>query len=179
MSPERTPASPFPEQVVEWAALRTAARWEKKVAELLGANEVPVFLPLMTRLSLYAGKRRSVEVPLFGGYVFCSAGDFIDNKRISPAVRSKVAQLLRPPDPNKLRTELSNIAHLLTDRQLIQERVAGGVGDVVRIIGGPLVGYHGTILRTKPNRWQVVVDISFLGARREIEVDERMVERVV
>ena len=95
----------FPEQVTRWAVLRTAARWEKKLAELLSNIGVPVFLPLMSRLTTYSDKRRTVHVPVFGGYVFCSELDFLGNPRLSPGVRSKVAQVLRPSDPEQLRSD--------------------------------------------------------------------------
>jgi transcription antitermination factor NusG len=171
--------TPFPAAVERWAALRTAAQWEKKLAVLLDGIGVPVFLPTMSRLTVYQGKRRAVQVPLFGGYVFCSEADYLGNKAITPAVRSKVAQVLRPADPAKLRDELAGIADLLTDRELVQERVAGKVGDTVRIIGGPLVGHQGKVVKVRPNRWQLVVEVSMLGAKLEVEVDERMVERAV
>lgn len=171
--------TPFPVEVERWAALRTAAKWEKKLAEMLAAVSVPVFLPMMSRITTYAGKRRAVQVPLFGGYVFCSADDYLGNKSIGPATKSKVAQVLRPPTPEGLRAELLSIATILGDRELVQERVAGKVGDVVRITGGPMAGYQGTILKVRPGRWQLVLAVSFLGARLEVEVDERTVERVV
>jgi transcription antitermination factor NusG len=69
------------------------------------------------------------------------------------------------------------MAQLLTNRELVQQRLVGQVGDVVRITGGSLRGYQGKIVRVQPNRWQVVLEISFLGARLDVEVDERMVER--
>jgi hypothetical protein len=167
----------FPDEVERWAALRTAANWEKKLAGLLADSGVPVYLPLMTRLTEYAGKRREVHVPLFGGYVFCSEPDFLGNRQITPVTRAKVAQILRPLAPETLRAELKTLADLLCDRVLVQERLIGGVGDVVRITGGPLTGFQGTIIRTKPNQWQIVLEVSFLGARLDVEVDERMVER--
>lgn len=171
--------TPFPAAVERWAALRTAAQWEKKLAALLGGIGVPVFLPTMSRLTVYQGKRRAVQVPLFGGYVFCSEADYLGNTAITPAVRSKVAQVLRPADPARLREELVGIADLLTDRELVQERVSGKVGDTVRITGGPLVGHQGKVVKVRPNRWQLVVEVSMLGARLEVELDERMVERAV
>jgi len=167
----------FPNQVTQWAAVRTAARWEKKVAGLLADAAVPVYLPLMSRLSVYREKRREVRVPMFAGYVFCSATDFLGNPAVTPGVRAKISQLLRPPDPEALRAELRSIADLLTDRRLVQERLVGDTGDVVRIVGGPLTGYEGKIVRLKPNKWQVVIEVSFLGARMEVEVDERLVEK--
>jgi transcription antitermination factor NusG len=169
----------FPDTITHWAALRTAANWEKKLAAQLADAGVPVFLPLMTRITEYTGKRRKVEVPVFGGYVFCAESDFLSSRRLTPGTRAKVAQVLRPPDPEQLRLELATLAGVLRDRVLVQERLIGSVGDVVRITGGPLTGFEGKIVRTKPNQWQLVLEVSFLGARLDVEVDERMVERAV
>ena len=171
--------SPFPDAVERWAALRTAARWEKKLAGVLAAAGVPVFLPLLTRFTTSHGKRRAALVPVFPGYVFCSEPDFLGSKRLTPADRSKVAQVLRPPDADRLRAELRGFASLLASRQLVQERLVGGVGDVVRVVGGPLAGHEGRVVRVKPNRWVLVVEVTFLGAKLEAEVDERLIEKVV
>src|SRR5437867_2991775 len=103
---------PFPSSVERWAALRTAARWEKKLAGVLAAAGVPVFLPLMTRFTTSHGKRRAASVPIFPGYLFCSEADFLANKRLTPGTRAKIAQVLRPPDPGRLHTELRGIADL-------------------------------------------------------------------
>jgi transcription antitermination factor NusG len=170
---------PFPVAVERWAALRTAARWEKKLASVLSESGIPVFLPLMTRFTTSHGKRRAAIVPVFPGYLFVAEPDFLGSKRLTPGTRAKVAQVLRPPDPVALRTELRGIADLLADRQLVQERLAGGVGDVVRVVGGPLAGHEGRVVRVKPNRWVLVIEVSFLGARMEAEVDERLVEKVI
>ncbi|MCS7022572.1 MAG: KOW motif-containing protein, partial [Gemmataceae bacterium] len=67
----------------------------------------------------------------------------------------------------------------LQERRLVQERLIAGVGDVVRIVGGPLEGHIGRVIRLKPNRWALVLEISFLGLRVEAEVDERWVEKMV
>jgi transcription antitermination factor NusG len=173
------PGSVFPTTVDTWAALRTPARWEKKISGLLAEAEIPVFLPLMTRFTTSHGKRRSSLVPVFPGYVFCSESAFLGNKRLTPGTRAMVAQVLRPSDPTRLRGELTEIAALLANRQLVQERLVGGVGDVVRITGGPLSGNEGRVIRVKPNRWVLVIEVSFLGVRLEAEVDERLVEKVV
>ena len=168
-----------PDSVERWAALRTSGRWEKQLAGVLAAAGVPVFLPLLTRFTTSHGKRRAALLPVFPGYVFCSESDFLASRRLTPGTRAKVAQVLRPPDPAGLRAELCGIAELLTDRQLVQERLVGGVGDVVRVVGGPLAGHEGRVVRVKPNRWVLVVEVSFLGVKLEAEVDERLVEKVV
>src|SRR5262245_24082437 len=100
---------PFDPSVAHWVALRTAARWEKKIAGTLTDAGAAVFLPLMTRLTAYRGKRRAVEVPVFSGYLFCEERGFLGNPRVPAACRAKVAQVLRPPDPALLRAELLSV----------------------------------------------------------------------
>jgi transcription antitermination factor NusG len=169
---------PFDPGVKSWVALRTAARWEKRIAANLTTAGAVVFLPLMTRLTVYRSRRRAVEVPVFSGYLFCDERGFLGNTRVPAACRAKVAQVLRPAGPAALREELRAVAGLLTDRQLVQERVVGKPGDVVRITGGSLAGCEGKILRLRPTRWQVVLEVSFIGARLVAEVDDRLIERV-
>lgn len=170
-----TPA--FPELIEDWAALRTSARWEKKIADGVARADCATFLPTFHRISSYRGKRRSSEVPLFSGYVFVSASGFIGNSAIPRELRSKIAQILKPTDPEQLRNELLKLAGLITDRKLVQERVVGQIGDPIRIVGGPLVGTEGKIVRLKPNRYAVIVEISMIGAKREVELSEGMITR--
>jgi transcription antitermination factor NusG len=132
----------------------------------------------LTRFTTSHGKRRGAQMPVFPGYLFCSESDFRNCKRLAPNTRAQIAQLLRPPDPEGLRNELRSLADFLTNRQLIQERLVGKVGDVVRVVGGPLAGHEGRVTRVKPNRWILVLEVSFLGARLEAEVDERLIERM-
>lgn len=165
--------------VERWVALRTAARWEKQIAQALKVAAVPVFLPLISKLTVSHGRRRESQVPLFPGYLFVSEQDYLGNSRVLAATRSKVAQVLRPPNREQLRWELLNIAKVLSERRLVQERLVAGVGDTVRVVGGPLEGHIGRVVRVKPQRWALVLEISFLGLRVEAEVDERWVEKLL
>lgn len=169
-------AQPFPDSVRDWVALRTAARWEKQVAALAASATVPVFLPLVTKLTRSAGKLRSAEVPLFPGYVFAGAG-FVGNKAVPQACRNKVAQVLRPTAPETLYAELCEVGLLLRDRELIQERAVGRPGDLVRVVGGPAAGWAGKIVKLKPNRFVVVIEVSLLGDKILVDVDERWLVR--
>ena len=171
-------AGSFPADVQQWAVLRTSARWEKKVASLLLDAEVPVFVPTMTRVVQYASKRQTAEIPLFSGYVFCSETAFLGNPRVTRACRQMIAQVLRPGDQAQLDRELRHIAEIATNHQLIQESVYGSPGDRVRIVSGPLCGSQALIVALKPKKRVLVLEISFLGVRLEVEVDEHHVEKV-
>jgi transcription antitermination factor NusG len=170
--------APFPDAVEDWAALRTSARWEKKLADDLGRVGVPVYLPTVTRLATARGGKQTTSLlPLFPGYVFCSAGGFVGNPAVPANLRSKVAQVLRPADPAPLLRELRAVADLLTDRRLVQERVVGKPGETVRVVGGPLTGSVGTVVKLKPHKYAVVVEVSLIGARLLAEIDEALLAK--
>ncbi len=164
-------------EVDRWVALRTSARWEKKIAETLAVCGVPVFLPLIRKVTQYPNGRRSSDVPMFGGYVFCSEAHFVGNPKVPSTCRKQVAQILRPSDPNRLKQELSAIAEFLLDHELIQERLFGKLGDVVQIVAGPLTGTEGVIVGLKPNKKKMVLEISFLNVRMEVEVEQHVVKK--
>jgi transcription antitermination factor NusG len=154
-----------------------SARWEKQIASHLEQIGIPTFLPTMQRVVHYRGKRRESEIPLFSGYVFCSEIDFRGNPRIPPSIRSRIAQILVPPSYEILRRELTEIAAFLSDNQLVQERLIGRPGDVVRVKSGIFAGQSAIIRKLLPNQRRLVLEVSFLSVRLEIELGEDQVSR--
>jgi transcription antitermination factor NusG len=55
---------------VEWFAIQTRARNEKKVNELLQFKGIETFLPLMKEIHRWSDRNQVVNQPLFPGYVF-------------------------------------------------------------------------------------------------------------
>ncbi len=163
--------------VERWAALRMSARWEKQIAEALRELGVPTFLPVMTRVVRYKSKRHETEIPLFSGYVFCSEQDFRDNRQIPPGIRRRIAQLLVPPDYAVLRQELLEIAEFLSDNRLVQERLVGRPGDLVRVKGGMFAGQSAIIRKLHPDQRRLTLGITFIGVQLEVVLDEDQVER--
>src|SRR5580693_7918415 len=53
-----------------WYALHTRSRHEKVVAQRLADWGVTTFLPLVTEVRRWSDRKKSVELPLFGCYVF-------------------------------------------------------------------------------------------------------------
>lgn len=167
----------FAHDVTDWIALRTSARWEKKIGNLIASIGAPVYLPMITKHTRYSSKARMSDLPLFPGYVFTSANSYIQNPAIPITARNKVAQVLKPKDPDSLRNDLLRFADLVQDRKLVQEKVVGEPGDRIVIVGGPLVGNEGKIIRLKPNRYAVIVEIDLIGAKLEVELSEGMIQK--
>jgi transcription antitermination factor NusG len=167
----------FDTTVSEWAAIRTAARWEKKVVENLSSAGISVFLPTLTRSVRYKSRTNNLEIPLFAGYVFFDHSRLTDLPR-RPDQTRYIAQIIRTADPQTLRAELSSIAEFLSNNQLVQERVFGAVGEVVRIKNGSFKDYHGTIIRQIPNKNRLVLSVSYLGLALEVVIDDCAVQRI-
>ena len=72
---------------------------------------------------------------------------------------------------------MQGIASVVASHRLVQERVFGQVGDRVYITAGSLAGTEGVILQLKPNQRRLVLEVSFLGARLEVEIDDALVAR--
>src|SRR5215469_11976098 len=65
-----TPVPIVPEETRSWYALQTRCRHEKIVAHRLQERGVTVFLPMVTEIHRWSDRKKKVEVPLFGCYVF-------------------------------------------------------------------------------------------------------------
>ena len=57
-------------QAESWYALRTRSRHEKIVVQRLEERAVTTFLPVVTEVHRWSDRKKSVQVPLFSGYVF-------------------------------------------------------------------------------------------------------------
>ncbi len=55
---------------MNWYAVYTKPRNEKKVAELLGREGIDHYLPLVRREKIWSDRRKMVDEPLFSSYIF-------------------------------------------------------------------------------------------------------------
>src|SRR5262245_31113455 len=54
-----------------WYAIQTRSRHEKVVRDQLAAKGIAHLLPLWRKRSVWKDRIKVIEVPLFGGYLFC------------------------------------------------------------------------------------------------------------
>jgi transcription antitermination factor NusG len=64
-------------QLENWYGLQTRARHEKIVVKRLEERGVTTFLPLVTEVHRWSDRKKSVQTPLFGCYVFAR---FVPNR---------------------------------------------------------------------------------------------------
>jgi len=159
---------------VQWLALYTAPRHEKRVAEHLSFRQVEFFLPLYRTVRKWRnGTRPELELPLFPGYVFVHINRFQRGRVLEvPGALALVGSRHEPSPLLDMEIEsLRNGIHL----RRVEPHPYLVVGERVRITTGPLVGWQGVLVRKK-NNMRVVLTLDQIMRSIAIEVDATEVE---
>jgi transcription antitermination factor NusG len=154
-------------------ALRVKSRYEKVVAAMAHSKGYEEFLPLSCCRRRWTDRFKSVEVPLFPGYVFCR----LDVERrlpllIIPGVMHFVG-LGRVPVP----IDEAEIA-------MLQSAVRSGlgtepwpfldVGQRVRLAEGPLTGLEGILVEVRKQH-RLIVSVTLLQRSVAVEIEREWV----
>lgn len=163
------PAIPQP-LAVGWYAAYTHARHEKKVAQQLEQRGIDHFLPLYRSVRRWKDRRKELDLVLFPGYVFV---------RVPVSQRLRVLQL---PGVSRFVTFNGQPAALIgNDIEALRNAMAYGVraehhpylniGRRVEVVGGPLSGARGVLVRHKTNS-RIVISIDAIMRSVSVEIDE-------
>jgi len=143
-----------------WFALRVKSRCEKVVSTIAQNKGFQEFLPVYQSRRRWSDRMKSLEMPLFPGYVFC---------RLNPQHRLPLLTI-----PGALHfVGIGKIPVPIDDAEIaaIQSAVRSGlstepwpyleIGDHVRLEDGPLAGVEGLLVGTAKEQ-RIVVSVSLL-----------------
>jgi transcription antitermination factor NusG len=140
------PNPALPPGDAQWYAVMTRPRHEKKVAEELEQTSVTAFLPLVTEVRRWSDRRKTVELPLFPGYVFV---------RLVPTAQNKVSVLrlggvlhfvgASGHGTPIFDAEIDTIRAILNNNVPVSATGFLQIGQRVRIRGGALDGVEGIL----------------------------------
>jgi transcription antitermination factor NusG len=161
---------------VEWYAVYTNARHEKKVSAYLDSRSVECYLPSYKSVRRWQDRQKEVEMPLFPGYVF-----------VKIAYRSRLQVLTAPgvvqfvtfdgkPAPI-IEAEIENLRQAHSQAARFEPHPYLRVGRRVRVRNGPLAGLEGILVRRKDG-FRLVLSIELIMRSVAAEVDEADVEPV-
>jgi len=146
--------------IENWYAVHTRARHERAVAHRLREQGVNTFLPLVTEVHRWSDRRKSVEVPLFGCYVFVKlppTGE--DRLRVL-----RIDGVFRFVGTRGVGTPIAE-SQIEAVRTLIGQQVPWSthsflqIGQRVRVRGGSLDGVEGILLsRNDDNTLVISID---------------------
>src|SRR6266702_2094456 len=158
---------------LSWFALQVKSTHEKRVTSLLQYQTYECFLPLYTSRRRWSDRIKSVELPLFPGYVFT---------RFTPADRIPI---LKTPSVISI-VGIGAIPAPIDECEIaaIQRAVGSGfglsphpflhVGQRVRINGGSLCGLEGIIADIR-KRDHLILSVTLLQRSVAVEIDSAWV----
>jgi transcription antitermination factor NusG len=154
-----------------WFAIRVKSRHERIIATALHSKGYDVFLPLYKSRRRWSDRIKTLELPLFPGYLFCR---FEIMKRL-PVITTPgilhvvgVGKTFIPVDEG----EINAIQAVVASRLGVQPWPYLRVGQRVRIDRGPLNGVEGILLAVK-NTHRLVISVTLLQRSVAVEVDEQ------
>lgn len=60
---------------MNWYVVYTKPKWEKKVAERLNEIGLHTYCPLITKVSQWSDRKKTITVPLFNSYIFVQVSE--------------------------------------------------------------------------------------------------------
>lgn len=158
-----------------WAALYTKPRQEKALAADLYKLGVDYFLPLVKRVFISGGRRRTGLYPLFPSYVFASMSD---ETKLAVHKTERIVQTLSP-EPAQAERFIAELRTIETavlvcpERIELQPRVIDGAR--VRITGGAMRGTEGVVVKSD-NRTKIWLQVTTLGTGVLVEIEADLLE---
>jgi transcription antitermination factor NusG len=143
-----------------WYAVHTRARHERVIAQRLRDQGVNTFLPLVTEVHRWSDRRKSVELPLFGCYVFVklppTGEDRLRVLRIDGVFKFVGARGVGTPIAE---TQIDAVRTLIGQQVPWSTHPFLQIGQRVRVRGGALDGVEGILLaRNDDNTLIVSID---------------------
>jgi transcriptional antiterminator NusG len=163
---------------LHWYAVWSRSRHEKLVASALTNVGVTTFLPLVREMHRWSDRRKSVDVPLFPGYVFVQIPDSPEAQlrvlRTSGVVHFVGTRQGAVPIQDK---EINDVRAVLEQRVSCSPYPFLQLGQRVRIRGGSLDGIEG-ILVGRDSASKLVLSIQLIQRSLAVSVYNFDVEPV-
>ena len=166
-----------PGSEARWYAVYTRSRHEKVVAEELVQREIESFLPFREVVSQWKDRRKSVQFPLFPGYLFARFP--VRERRIDVLKVPSVVRIIgfngEPlPIPDE---QIQTVKTLVFSTLPYDPHPYVTAGDRVRILRGPLRGLTG-FLSEKKTQCRFIVSVDLIQQAVACEVDAMVVEKI-
>lgn len=130
----------------KWFVVYTKSRCEKKIAALLEKKGITNYCPLNRVQKQWADRKKIVYEPLFPSYVFVGAveEELYAIKQLSNDIVNFVYWLGKPAtikdeEIESIKRFLQNYTNVTLEKSKVR------IGDLVRIINGPLMNLEGNI----------------------------------
>ena len=133
-------------KVKTWHVLVTKGNHAKKVNSRLISKKIETYLPLVNRVRQWRDRRRIVEQPVFGNYIFVHVN--LVERLMALQTKGCARYVTFGNGPAVVRNDeienMQNIFNIVKDPEIVcYEKV----GELVEIVRGPLRGVQGVVER--------------------------------
>jgi transcription antitermination factor NusG len=159
-----------------WYAVQTCPRHEKRVASQLRQKEVTTLLPLVSEIHRWSDRQKTVELPLFPGYLFVRM-PWTGSHRLQVLQTTGVIRLVSKgcePVPIEDK-EIEDLQRLLATKTFLSPYPFLKAGQRVRIRGGCLDGVEGVLVRQNSDS-SLIVSIQAIQRSMAVRIDGYGVE---
>ena len=159
-----------------WYAVRVRSNYERTVSTILEHKGVEQFVPTYRSRRLWADRVKTLDLPLFPGYVFCRIR--LDKRNVvvtTEGVVSIVGAGRQPIPVND--TEIEAIKKVVESGVHAEPCQFLKTGQLVRINRGSLSGVQGILTKVKSS-WRLVISVNLLERSVAVEIDAAWVSPV-
>lgn len=144
---EPLPRSSYDVGERKWHIFYLRPRAEKMVYRVLKDLDHEVFFPTIQSYRVWKNRQKKrIEFPLFPNYLFVNTYEYeLHDIRCLPRVVTYVSSCGRPATISE--TEMAGVKRMLGLKRGVTVETEFYQGEPVRIIGGPLAGYEGVLVR--------------------------------
>jgi len=158
--------------IENWYAVMTRARHEKAVEYRLRDRGVTTFLPTVTEIHRWKDRKKSVELPLFGCYLFVKVMPNNEERQRVLGTDSVLGlvgstQGLGTPIPDE---QIDAVRILVTQKLPWSSHPFLKIGQRVRIRSGALVGLEGILQARKGDR-KLIISVDAMQRSLAIQVE--------
>jgi transcription antitermination factor NusG len=161
-----------------WYAVQTSYRCEQRVASGLSAKGFSTYLPLIREVHEWKDRRKTVDVPAFGGYLFVHCEPNLRN-RVRVLETNGILRMLggnHTPSPVS-DLEIEDVRRALGSGVPCERCDAPAPGTLVEVMRGALAGVRGRVARIK-NSFRLVITISAFAQAISAELSLDDVESI-
>ncbi len=163
-------------QELRWYALHTRARHERIVEHRLREHGMETFLPVVREVHHWSDRKKKVEVPLFGCYVFVRCALLPEDRtlvyRIDSVLGFVGARGVGMPIPDE---QIESVRTVLQQAAVWRSHPFLKAGQRVRVRGGALDGIEGVFLAENGDH-SLIISIDAIQRSMAVRIDGYDVE---
>ncbi len=160
---------------IKWYAVYTKSRNEKKVAELFQKENIPHYLPLITREKFWSDRRKKVQEPLFSSYIFVNISEELYLKVLKTEGVVKFVSFRGKKVPVRNQEIAAIQKYIETGEEFLENEKDYKVGKKVRVIRGEMKNLEGRLVEIL-GKQRVRVEIESVGQSIFIRIPKGSLE---